>query len=42
MSYIKPEQLRKEAQETLASLKGKELTNRDRMQIPLQEMPPTS
>ncbi|MBN1649416.1 MAG: NADPH-dependent glutamate synthase [Spirochaetales bacterium] len=39
MSYKNPEQLRRQAAEVLKEINGKELTNKDRMQIPLQEMP---
>ncbi len=39
MSYINPDKLKKEARKILDEINGKELSNRDRMAIPLQEMP---
>ncbi|MBN2738459.1 MAG: NADPH-dependent glutamate synthase [Spirochaetales bacterium] len=39
MSHILPNKLREQAAEQLAALKGKELKPKDRLMIPLQEMP---
>lgn len=39
MSYISPDQLKKKAQSALKKIEGKELSNKDRIAIPLQEMP---
>ncbi|MBN2508840.1 MAG: NADPH-dependent glutamate synthase [Spirochaetales bacterium] len=39
MSYIAPEELKKKAGDILEDLKGKELKAKDRIAIPLQEMP---
>jgi glutamate synthase (NADPH/NADH) small chain len=39
MSYIPANELRNEAQKLYNRLKGKELTNKERMQIPCQDMP---
>ena len=39
MSHKTIEELNKIAEEELAKIQGKELTNKDRMAIPQQEMP---
>ncbi|MBN1797665.1 MAG: NADPH-dependent glutamate synthase [Spirochaetales bacterium] len=39
MSYLPPEELRAQAKQLYIQLKGKQLTNKERMHIPLQDMP---